>query len=172
MRHAERGPTVAWRGVSGSAGQTRELAAALAGVARPGDRLALMGPLGAGKTQFAKGFATGLGIQEVVNSPSFTLMAEYEGRLRLYHQDLYRLDATADALSGGLLDERQADGVTLSEWPDRLDDRLDPSRVTVVIEPVGEDDRAIELRGDGDAADRYGAAALAWVERADRTERA
>ena len=59
--------------------------------ARPGDRLALVGPLGAGKTQFAKGFAVGLGIDAVVNSPSFTLMSEYEGRLRLFHQDLYRL---------------------------------------------------------------------------------
>lgn len=162
--HAERAPSVAWRGTSGSAEQTRQLAAALASVARPGDRLALVGPLGAGKTQFAKGFATGLGIGDVVNSPSFTLMAEYEGRLRLYHQDLFRLDGTADALAGGLLDERQDDGVTLSEWADRLDDHLDPSRLTVTIEPVGEDERAIELSGDGDVVDRYRAAALAWAE--------
>jgi tRNA A37 threonylcarbamoyladenosine biosynthesis protein TsaE len=51
-------------------------------------------------------------------------MAEYHGRLRLYHQDLYRLGGTAEALAGGLLDERQVDGVTLSEWADRLDGDL------------------------------------------------
>ena len=123
-----------WRGRTASAAQTRQLASALALAARPGDRLALVGPLGAGKTQFAKGFAIGLGIGDVVNSPSFTLMAEYEGRLRLYHQDLYRLGDTAEALAGGLLDERQDDGVTLSEWADRLDDDLDPDRLTVAFE--------------------------------------
>jgi tRNA threonylcarbamoyladenosine biosynthesis protein TsaE len=161
-------PSVSWRGISGSAQQTRELAAALAAAARPGDRLALVGPLGAGKTQFAKGFATGLGIRDVVNSPSFTLMAEYEGRLRLYHQDLYRLDDTADALAGGLVDERQEDGVTLSEWADRLDERLDAARLTVTIEPVGDDERSIELRGAGEVARRYRAAALDWADRVDR----
>ena len=74
-----------------AAAATRALAAWLAGVAEAGDRIALMGPLGAGKTQFAKGFAAGLGVTEAVTSPSFTLMAEYRGRLPLFHQDLYRL---------------------------------------------------------------------------------
>ena len=144
---------------SGSADETRALGAALGAVARPGDRIALVGPLGAGKTQFAKGFAVGLGVAEVVNSPSFTLMAEYEGRLPLFHQDLYRLAGTSEALEGGLLDERQDDGVTLSEWADRLDAALDGERVTVRIEPVGETDRRIEVSGAGDAGRRYVAAA-------------
>jgi tRNA threonylcarbamoyladenosine biosynthesis protein TsaE len=144
---------------------TRAFAAALAPVARPGDRLALVGPLGAGKTQFAKGFAVGLGIDDVVNSPSFTLMSEYDGRLRLFHQDLYRLAGADEVLAGGLLDERQDEGVTLSEWADRLDDALDPSRLTVFIQPGAGDDRAIELRGHGDVAVRYCGAARAWRER-------
>lgn len=147
---------------SGSPADTRSLAAAMARVAEAGDRLALVGPLGAGKTQFAKGFAVGLGIDDVVNSPSFTLMAEYEGRLRLYHQDLYRLDGTGDALTGGLLDERQDDGVTLSEWADRLDETLDPDRLTVSIEPTATEVRDIGLRGHGEMADRYLEAARAW----------
>ena len=102
-----------------STDETREFAAALASVAEPGDRLALVGPLGAGKTQFAKGFAVGLGVAEVVNSPSFTLMAEYMGRLPLFHQDLYRLTGAEEVMAGGMVDERQLDGVTLSEscWP-------------------------------------------------------
>src|SRR3990170_8251897 len=82
-----------------SSEQTRDFAAALGAVAKAGDRIALVGPLGAGKTQFAKGFAAGLGVREVVNSPSFTLMAEYRGRLPLFHQDLYRLASSEDVLA-------------------------------------------------------------------------
>ena len=133
-------------------------------VVQPGDRLALVGPLGAGKTQFAKGFAVGLGIDAVVNSPSFTLMAEYEGRLTLFHQDLYRLEGAEDVLAGGLLDERQDAGVTLSEWADRLDEDLDPERLTVAIEPTGPQTRAIEISGHGEIARRYVEAARAWQE--------
>jgi tRNA threonylcarbamoyladenosine biosynthesis protein TsaE len=163
MSGEDRGPAVVWRGRSRSVRQTRELAAVLASAAQPGDRLALVGPLGAGKTQFAKGFAVGLDIADVVNSPSFTLMAEYEGRLRLFHQDLYRLEGSTEALTGGLLDERQDQGVTLSEWADRLDEGLDPDRLTVAIEPLGEEERVIELRGSGEVADRYRTAARAWA---------
>jgi tRNA threonylcarbamoyladenosine biosynthesis protein TsaE len=141
---------------------TRAFAAALAACARPGDRLALVGPLGAGKTQFAKGFAVGLGVEDVVNSPSFTLMAEYEGRLRLFHQDLYRLGGADEVLAGGLLDERQDGGVTLSEWADRLDEDLDQARLTVAFEPTGADDRSIELSGHGEVAQRYVDAARVW----------
>jgi tRNA threonylcarbamoyladenosine biosynthesis protein TsaE len=148
--------------------ETRALGAALATVADRGDRLALIGPLGAGKTQLAKGFAVGLGVAEVVNSPSFTLMAEYEGRLRLFHQDLYRLAGTGEALDGGLLDERQDDGVTLSEWADRLDAALDGDRVTVWIEPESESDRRIEVSGVGSTAARYVEAATAFQPATDR----
>jgi tRNA threonylcarbamoyladenosine biosynthesis protein TsaE len=160
------GAVLSWRTVSRSADETRSFAAALATAARPGDRLALVGPLGAGKTQFAKGFAVGLGIDDVVNSPSFTLMAEYEGRLRLFHQDLYRLAGTAEALAGGLLDERQDEGVTVSEWADRLDEVLDPARLTIRLEPIPGDERAIELCGHSDIALRYLQAAQAWESRA------
>jgi tRNA threonylcarbamoyladenosine biosynthesis protein TsaE len=128
-----------------SADQTRAFAAHLAQVARAGDRLALIGPLGAGKTQFAKGFAAGFGVSEVVNSPSFTLMAEYAGRLPLFHQDLYRLAGAEEALAGGLLDERQAEGVTLTEWAERLPAELDPERLTVRFVVLDEDHRRIQL---------------------------
>lgn len=149
---------------TGSTAATRALGAALAPVARAGDRLALVGPLGAGKTQFAKGFAVGLGIDDVVNSPSFTLMAEYQGRLRLFHQDLYRLGGADEVLAGGLLDERQDEGVTLSEWADRLDEGLDPARLTVAIEPTGAETRDIEISGHGEIAQRYLRAARSWQE--------
>jgi tRNA threonylcarbamoyladenosine biosynthesis protein TsaE len=142
--------------------ETRALAECLAGVALAGDRIALVGPLGAGKTQFAKGFARGLGVDAVVNSPSFTLMAEYAGRLPLFHQDLYRLDGSAEALEGGLLDERQDEGVTLSEWAERLDRALDAERLEVRIRVLPDDSRSIELRAPSEHLERYLDAAARW----------
>lgn len=149
-----------------SAEETRDLAAGLATAAAAGDRIALIGTLGAGKTQFAKGFARGLGISEVVNSPSFTLMAEYAGRLRLFHQDLYRLGGAAEAMAGGLLDDRQEGGVTLTEWADRLEAALDPDRLEIHIS-LGEDEqRRIELTArDPRRYARYLAVASAWQAR-------
>lgn len=137
------------------AAQTRDLAARLATVARPGDLLCLVGDLGAGKTVFAKGFAAGLGVTGIVNSPTFVLMTEYEGRLPLFHLDLYRLDDAADALAGGLLDERQADGVVLVEWAERLGPALPVSRLDVLIEGTGDDLRRIALRSADPAYGRY-----------------
>jgi len=124
---------------------TRALGSRMAGVARPGDRIALVGPLGAGKTELAKGFAVGLGVMETLDSPSFTLMAEYRGRLPLFHLDLYRLAGVAEAFEGGLLDEREADGVTLVEWGDRLTADVDPDRLEVRITVGADDARTIEV---------------------------
>jgi tRNA threonylcarbamoyladenosine biosynthesis protein TsaE len=151
-----------------SADETRELAAHLARVARPGDRITLSGPLGAGKTQFAKGFALGLGVREIVNSPSFTLMAEYEGRLPFFHQDLYRLAGAEEALAGGLLDERQGEGVTLSEWGERVPQEVDPGRLTVRIEIQAGEQRAITLEAVHGDQRRYLRAATEWTGEAGR----
>ena len=74
----------------------------------PGDVVCLWGDLGAGKTHLAKAFGAGLGVTDTITSPSFILMAEYEGRLPLFHIDLYRLADASDALSGGLIDDRQS----------------------------------------------------------------
>ncbi len=134
---------------------TRAIAAALASVAEAGDLLSLVGELGAGKTQFAKGFGAGLGVTATINSPSFVLMAEYPGRLPLFHLDLYRLDGAADALAGGLLDERQAEGVTIIEWAERLDPALPRGRLDVVIEGTGDEPRTIRLRTADSGYERY-----------------
>ena len=142
--------------------QTRSFAAALAQVARAGDRIALLGPLGAGKTQFAKGFAAGLGVTDVVNSPSFTLMAEYAGRLPLFHQDLYRLSGAEEVISGGLIDERQEDGVTLIEWGERMPDRLDAHRLMVQLAVGADDERTITVIAAEPSHARYVVAASSW----------
>lgn len=137
------------------AAATRALGARLAAVARPGDLVCLAGALGAGKTQLAKGFGAGLGVDDPVTSPTFVLMAEYAARLPLFHLDLYRLDDAADALAGGLLDERQAEGVTLVEWPERLGPALPADRLEVTIEGEGDEPRTIRLRASGDRHARY-----------------
>jgi tRNA threonylcarbamoyladenosine biosynthesis protein TsaE len=149
-------PTAAERVVTTlDAAQTRSLATRLAAVARPGDLVCLVGDLGAGKTQFAKGFAVGLGITDTVTSPTFVLMTEYVGRLPLFHLDLYRLDDAADALAGGLLDERQLEGLVLVEWAERLGAALPVSRLDVVIDGSGDDPRRIALRSADPGYGRY-----------------
>jgi tRNA threonylcarbamoyladenosine biosynthesis protein TsaE len=147
---------------SASSEDTFGLAERLAGVARPGDLICLWGELGAGKTVFAKGFGAGLGVTgTTVASPSFILMAEHAGRLPLFHLDLYRLERARDVLEGGLLDERQADGVALIEWPDRLGDALPASRLDVRIEMTGDTARRITLEAVGEGHERYLEAARA-----------
>lgn len=133
----------------------RGLGGALAAVAQAGDLVCLYGELGAGKTQFAKGFGAGLGVTDTVNSPSFVLMAEYEGRLPLFHIDLYRLAGDGAAIADGLLDERQADGVTLVEWADRLGAGLPAARLDVRIDGTGEEPRTVHLGATDARLARY-----------------
>ena len=115
--------------------------------------LCLTGDLGAGKTLFTKGVAAGLGVKEDVTSPSFTLMNLYDGRLRVAHFDLYRLD------DGGDLDEigfyEYADepvGVAIIEWADKFPEALPPHHLSVVLSPgknLEERRLAFTARGDG-----------------------
>jgi tRNA threonylcarbamoyladenosine biosynthesis protein TsaE len=143
------------------AADTRRLAASLAATAEPGDLVCLWGELGAGKTQFAKGFGAGLGVPGTISSPTFILMSEYQGRLPLFHVDLYRLADGADALAGGIVDERQAAGVTLVEWPDRMADLLPAHRLDVIIDGTGTEPRRITLRAADLSMARYVSAASA-----------
>ena len=143
------------------AAATRRLAASIAAVAEPGDLLCLWGELGAGKTQFAKGFGAGLGVEGTISSPTFILMSEYAGRLPLFHVDLYRLADGADALAGGVVDERQTAGVTLVEWPDRMGELLPDRRLDVVITGTGAEPRQITLRAVDPGLGRYVASAAA-----------
>lgn len=99
--------------------QTQALAAALAPLACPGDLVLLAGELGAGKTAFTQGFAAGLGVDEPVTSPTFTLVRTYPGgRLKLHHVDVYRLDHLQEALDLGLAEMVDDVAVTLIEWGD------------------------------------------------------
>lgn len=144
-------PAVDGRLVSTSAADTRHIGERLGRAAEPGTCLALEGPLGAGKTQLAKGVAEGLGVAGVVNSPTFIIMNEHAGRLPLFHVDAYRLDDGEAARQAGVLDERQADGVTVIEWADRLDGWLPPDRlrITLDVDPADPDRRVLHWQATG-----------------------
>jgi tRNA threonylcarbamoyladenosine biosynthesis protein TsaE len=137
---------------------TRALGAILGRAAEPGDVVSLFGELGAGKTQLAKGIAAGLGVADTVSSPSFVLMAEYEGRLPLFHIDLYRLADAADALAGGLVDDRQATGVTVIEWAERLGEWLPAARLDIRFRGTADAPRRLELRPTDARHERLAAA--------------
>jgi tRNA threonylcarbamoyladenosine biosynthesis protein TsaE len=107
--------------ISHSPADTEALGEKFGRAARPGWVIALSGELGAGKTQFVRGVARGLGIPARVHSPTFTLVAEYGGgRLPLFHLDLYRLETPEQILSAGVEDFLQPDGVAVIEWAERL----------------------------------------------------
>jgi len=148
---------------SSSPARTRAIGRALGTFAQRGALVALRGPLGAGKTQLAKGIAEGLGVRSVVNSPTFVLMNEHLGRLRLFHVDAYRLDDPAEGVAAGFYDERQSQGVTVIEWADRLGGWLPEDRLEVDIEPdaAASDHRTLRWRASGTAATQLAAAALA-----------
>ena len=146
---------------SGSPEATRQLAGRMATVADAGDVVCLWGELGAGKTVFAKGFGRGLGIEDTISSPTFVLMGEYAGRLPLFHIDLYRLASAAEALDGGLIDDRQGTGVVLVEWPDRLGNALPADRLDVQIDGGPDDRRRLRITAVGTGYERYVQAAAA-----------
>ena len=123
--------------------------------ARPGDLICLWGDLGAGKTHLAKAIGAGLGVMDTMVSPSYILMAEYAGRMPLFHLDLYRLADTSDAFAGGLIDDRQSAGLTVVEWPDRMAAALPEARVDVVIEGSGDTPRMIRVRAGTPELRRY-----------------
>jgi tRNA threonylcarbamoyladenosine biosynthesis protein TsaE len=129
-----------------SEAETAAVGRALAAALQAGDVVLLAGDLGAGKTAFVRGLASGLGVDPFeVSSPTFTIVHEYRGgRLTLYHADLYRLERTATE-DVGLEEMGVADGVLAIEWPDRLTHAL-PRTTAVDLAIVDETTRRITIR--------------------------
>lgn len=115
----------------------------MAEMLQPGDVLTLEGDLGAGKTTFTKGLAKGLGVKRTVNSPTFTIVKEYQGRLPLYHMDVYRLESSEEDL--GFDEYFEGDGVTVVEWAKLIQEQLPPSLLMVELTHLGEHQREIAL---------------------------
>jgi tRNA threonylcarbamoyladenosine biosynthesis protein TsaE len=135
---------------------------AIASLIREGDAVALTGELGAGKTTFVRGAARALGFDGAVASPTFTLVREYQGRVRIYHVDVYRLERVQDVLDLGL-DEMEAEGgVLLVEWGDAVEGFLPDDHLLAEITLVSEGDaRRIVVTGVGQS----------WATRWERLER-
>lgn len=127
--------------------ETAAYAQNLARGLRPGAVLALCGDLGAGKTQFVKGLAAGLGYPGEVTSPTFTLIHEYlGGRLPLYHFDFYRLDSEEEVLRLSLEEYLASNGVCVIEWADKFSNLLPPQTRWLHFSIDGDSERRIELR--------------------------
>ena len=156
---------------SDSAAETKAVAAALSSAVRPGDVVLLAGEMGAGKTAFAQGLAAALGVLDTVTSPTFTLVHTYEGRYRIHHADVFRLERlgeVADLALGELADED--DAIVLVEWGDVVASALGSDLLTVhleMVEPDQVDARVITVtaRGGRWAArwPQVQAALVAWV---------
>ena len=134
-----------------SVDQTRELAAAIAELARPGDLILLVGDLGAGKTAFAQGFGAALGVTEPITSPTFTLARQYEGgRLELNHLDVYRLEQIEESFDLGLAELLDGPAVMLIEWGDTIVPALPADYLEVRLTYGDEDDdRTVQFRSVG-----------------------
>ena len=131
--------------------QTQAVARDLAARLKPGAVIALSGPMGAGKTAFCGGLAQGLGIDGPVTSPTYTIVNEYQGRLPLFHFDLYRLGGPEELYDIGWEDYLARGGVCVVEWPEIAGDELNPT-LTVRLEPTGESSRRITILGGSEHA--------------------
>ena len=136
---------------------TFQIGMRLGKLAEAGDVYTLTGDLGVGKTVFTKGFAKGLGIEESVNSPTFTILQIYEGgRLPLYHFDVYRIGSVEEMEETGYEEYIMGDGVSLIEWADLIEEILPRKRTRVLIEKdleKGFDYRRITVELTGEQTD-------------------
>ena len=115
----------------------------------PGTVIALVGPLGAGKTQFVKGLATEIGAAVPVTSPTFTLIHEYTGgRVPIYHFDFFRIEDRQSAERLGLDEYFFGDGISVVEWADKFPELIPPGARWISLEPTSETDRLITIRED------------------------
>jgi tRNA threonylcarbamoyladenosine biosynthesis protein TsaE len=135
--------------ISHSAQQTQRVGATLGRLLRAGDVVLLSGELGAGKTTFTKGLAEGLGVEGYVNSPTFTLVNEYQGRLPVYHLDCYRLESGREALDFGIEEYIYGDGVTIIEWFERITEILPAEKLIIRLKHLNETKRDLRFEPFG-----------------------
>lgn len=143
----------------------RRLGRALGAAARPGDVIALVGTLGAGKTLLSQAVALGAGVppRERVTSPTFAVVIEHAGRLTVHHADLYRLGGADELAEIGLV-ERAADGLLLVEWADRMPEALPSDALWLTLAVTGPGERALTAEATGPRSGALAAVIDAWAE--------
>lgn len=129
-----------------SAEETISLGEKIGSCLKGGEIFAMQGTLAAGKTTITKGIAKALGVKDEITSPTFCLISEYEGRIPLYHMDVYRLDGGEDFIDLGAEDLIYGKGVSIIEWSEKIMEELPKSTIILKIEPVeGTTQRTIEI---------------------------
>ena len=123
--------------------ETYKLGVLIGSIIIPGTVFSLNGDLGTGKTHFTKGLAEGLEVKDYITSPSFTILNEYEGRLKLHHFDVYRIEDISEMYEIGFEDYIDGDGVCVIEWGDMVKDLLPKDTVNIKINMVDNNTREI-----------------------------
>lgn len=144
--------------ISSSPEETRVIGEKIGRTLKPGAVVCLYGELGAGKTCLIQGLARGLGVKEEkeVKSPTFVLIREYEGKVPIYHFDLYRIESEQELEGLGYEEYFYGRGVTLIEWAGKIEEHLPPNRIEIHLAFLEENERRIEVipRGDAESEDR------------------
>lgn len=132
--------------ITSSANETMDFAYELAKKIKAPKIIVLSGDLGAGKTTFTKGFAKGLGINEIITSPTFTLLNEYEGKEKMYHFDMYRLSSKEEAYELGFEDYfNKNDGIVLVEWAENVKGLFCPPYTKITLNKISNTKREIKV---------------------------
>lgn len=125
--------------------ETIELGKKIGRLLKKGDIIAMQGTLAAGKTTITKGIAESLEIKDTITSPTFCLISEYEGKMPLYHMDVYRLDGAEDFAGLGTEDMLYGEGVSIIEWSEKIMSELPKKTIILKIEPKEDGSREISL---------------------------
>ena len=125
--------------------ETIEIGKKIGTLLQKGDILALQGTLAAGKTTITKGIAQSLGVKDVITSPTFCLISEYEGKMPLYHMDVYRLDGAEDFANLGTEDMLYGNGISIIEWSEKIMSELPKKTIKIVITPNEDGSRSMAI---------------------------
>lgn len=150
--------------ISHSVEQTRALGVRIGELLAGGEVIALIGPLGAGKTQWVKGLSDGAGVTDLdaVNSPTFVLVNEYAGRVYIHHLDAYRLTGPTELRALGFDEMIDSGSTVIVEWADRVMSILPEDRLTITLEIAGPTERRIRGVANGPTSRRL---LWAWENR-------
>jgi tRNA threonylcarbamoyladenosine biosynthesis protein TsaE len=132
--------------ITSSPEETKKLGENLAQGFSPGQVVALFGPLGSGKTCLTQGICSGLGVKDFVVSPSFVLINEYEGKCKIYHIDLFRLEKLSEIINLGYEEYFYGDGICIIEWAEKAVELLPEKRMEIYLKIVSENEREIRIK--------------------------
>lgn len=127
--------------------ETFELGYKIGTMLKKGDVISLNGDLGAGKTHLTKGIAAGLGVDDYITSPTFTIVNEYMGRLPFYHFDVYRIDDIYEMYEIGFDEYLYGEGVCVVEWGDMVDELLPKDKIYIYIKKLEDNVREVQISG-------------------------